>query len=207
LALAIQLNEQMDKEADELQKVMEVYNQIIASELQLEENSKYSSTVGPGYWKTALGPNELYRKVPISSKKENGKINELYQYVSQKFASSGRKLTGLWYVQNEKLWFNYITAKQSNANVGEVVRFHGTPVKNVDGICEKGFLTSKDVSGRGTTIWSAEAPSYSVGYAAKGPAADGTHTMFLARVLSNQATISTVQNGSWMYPEYVIAFK
>jgi len=122
-------------------------------------------------------------------------------------SQNAEKIISLHYVQNEELWLKYCSSKFDFPNVPEVYRFHGTPFKNIDGICEHGFLTSKDVAGRGTTIWAAENASYSVGYAAKGPASDGTHVMFLAKMLSSTNNISTVKDGSQMYPEYIITFK
>jgi len=126
--------------------------------------------------------------------------------VEEKFRACGRKIKSLEYVQNERVWKSYVESKKSTG-IPEVWRFHGTPYVNVAGICEQGFLTSLDRSGGGTTIWSAENPSYSVGYSNKGPGPDGTLYMFLCRVLSSTASISTVQNQSHIFPEFVIAYK
>eukprot|EP00005_Dracoamoeba_jomungandri_P000945 CAMPEP_0174253034 /NCGR_PEP_ID=MMETSP0439-20130205/2419_1 /TAXON_ID=0 /ORGANISM="Stereomyxa ramosa, Strain Chinc5" /LENGTH=377 /DNA_ID=CAMNT_0015333829 /DNA_START=27 /DNA_END=1160 /DNA_ORIENTATION=- len=201
LALAVQMNEMKLAEERELREIMEEASRLLALELEKEEKDSYKKNVGPGYWNTPLGK-APFRRVSLSP---YGKDAALYSFVQKKFAASGRTIKSIEYVQNEKLWKNYQREKNKGRQP-EVNRFHGTPHTNVDSICAQGFLTSKDVSGRGTTIWSAENASVSVGYAAKGPAADGTHYMFLARVLSSMASISTVRNGHQMYPEYLIAF-
>jgi len=126
--------------------------------------------------------------------------------VEEKFRACGRQIKVLEYIQNPLVWKNYFECKKSTG-IPEVWRFHGTPYTNVEGICATGFLTSKDRSGGGTTIWSAENASYSVGYSSKGPAPDGTLYMFLCRVLSTTATISTVRDQRHMFPEFLIAYK
>jgi len=182
-----------------------------ATKLQAEEDAEFKKRIekeksqheilyGPGYWSEPLKYHEKWRRVPVSPDLE------LYGMVETKFRESGRKISSLEYVQNPKLWKTYVEAKRAT-NIPEVMRFHGTPYKNVDGICAQGILTSKDVSGGGTTIWSAENPSYSVGYSNKGPAPDGTLYMFLCRVLSTTATISTVRDSAHIFPEFVIAYK
>jgi len=156
---------------------------------------------GPFYWVCPLLKNEKYRRVRLPPN------HEVYRMVEEKFTKCGRKIQTIEYVQNERTWKNYINEKRRQKTIKEVWRFHGTPHTNVDGISENGLLTSKDQSGGGTTIWSAEDPNVSVGYSQRGPAPDGTLYMFLCRVLSNMAQISTVQNGALMYPEFLIAYQ
>lgn len=144
--------------------------------------------------------------------------------VQSRFSPAQRQIVEIFYVQNELLWRKYAETKFVNPNIPEVYRFHGTPFKNIDSICEHGFLTSKDIAGRGsslifclnflsfcigTTIWSATSPATSVHYAQRGPNFDGTHCMFLAKVLSGmpETVYTTVKSGYMMYPEFLITFK
>jgi len=166
----------------------------------VEEKAKRDYANGPGYWVEALPKGKTYRRVPLAPG------TDLYHMVEEKFRNCGRQIKTLDYVQNPVVWKNYFEAKKSTG-IPEVFRFHGTPYNNVDGICATGFLISKDRSGGGTTIWSAENASYSVGYSNKGPAPDGTLYMFLCRVLSTTATISTVRDQSHMFPEFIISYK
>jgi len=168
--------------------------------LMAEEKAKRAYSNGPGYWVEGLPKGKSFRKVAIAPG------TDLYQMVEEKFRNCGRQIKTLEYVQNPGVWKNYFEAKKSTG-IPEVWRFHGTPYLNVEGICGSGFLTSKDRSGGGTTIWSAENASYSVGYSNKGPAPDGTLYMFLCRVLSTTATISTVRDERHMFPEFLIAYK
>jgi len=168
--------------------------------LLTEEKTRRAFSDGPGYWVENLPKGKQSRRVPIAPGAE------LYLMVEEKFSKCGRTIKTLDYIQNPTVWKNYFEAKKATG-IPEVWRFHGTPYTNVDGICQKGFLTSKDLAGRGTTIWSAEAASYSIGYSNKGPGPDGTLYMFLCRVLSTTATISTVQNQNHMYPEFIITYK
>jgi len=164
-----------------------------------EERKKKEHAGGPGYWVLPLLKDEKFRRVPIDED------NALWDLVEGKFRECKRKIKSIEFIQNEKVWKQFIEAKRQTG-LPEVWRFHGTPFDNVEAICEKGLLTSNDVSGGGTTIWSAENPSYSVGYSNKGPAPDGTLYMFLCRVLSTTATISTVQTGAHIFPEFIIAY-
>jgi len=167
--------------------------------LLAEEKTKRAFTNGPGYWVEALPKGKQFRRVPVAPG------HDLYLMVDEKFKLCGRKIKTLEYVQNPAVWKNYFEAKKSTG-IPEVWRFHGTPYANVEGICSTGFLTSKDRSGGGTTIWSAENASYSIGYSNKGPAPDGTLYMFLCRVLSTTASISTVRDQSHMFPEFLISY-
>jgi len=165
-----------------------------------EEKAKRAEASGPGGYWSELPKGKSVQRVAIAPG------HTLYQMVQDKFKNSGREIKTLEYVQNPEVWKKYSEAKKSTGTP-EVWRFHGTPYTNVDGICANGFLTSKDQSGGGTTIWSAENASYSVGYSSKGPAPDGTLYMFLCRVLSTTATVSTVRDQTHMFPEFLIAFK
>jgi len=165
-----------------------------------EEKARRAYSNGPGYWVEALPKGKQYRRVAIAPG------SDLYLMVEEKFRNCGRQIKTLEYVQNPITWKNFFEQKKSTGTP-EVWRFHGTPYINVEGICNTGFLTSKDRSGGGTTIWSAENASYSVGYSNKGPGPDGTLYMFLCRVLSTTATISTVRDQRHMFPEFLIAYK
>jgi len=194
--LAFQLNEQFLN--DELSR--NTIDELIAKEMQDQEDEVGRMEKGPGYWNQPLNGNH-FQRIRLSPD------SPLYTFVLQKFAPTGRKIQYIEYVQNETVWYAYLQSKYNNPSIPEVYRFHGTPFKNIDGISLQGFLTSKDISGGGTTIWSAEAPTTSLGYAGKGPGPDGTLYMFLAKVLSGMSSVSTVRDGTYMYPEFLIAFK
>jgi len=194
--LAFQLNEQFMN--DELSR--STIDELLAKDMQDQEYETGRMEKGPGYWNQALN-GKHFQRIRLSPD------SPLYAFVQQKFVSTGKTIQYIEYVQNETVWYAYLQSKFNNPTIPEVYRFHGSPHSNIDGISLSGFLTSRDVSGGGTTIWSAEAPTVSVGYASKGPAPDGTHFMFLAKVLSVTPNVSTVRDGTHMYPEFLIAFK
>jgi hypothetical protein len=208
-AKALELNLQFEEE--EMRRAMEEYAASIAKRNAKDEEEtmkllRKEGLLGPGgYWSRILP-----EKVPFERKiVESG--SNLYQIVESRFKKAGRAIVRIETVQNDRVWQTYLDAKMKNPSRKEVYRFHGTPYANVDGICNSGFLVSKDVSGRGTRIWSApdDNPTYSVGYSQKGIAPDGTLYMFLAKVLADQVTTNqwTVDAGAFMYPEFLIVFK
>jgi len=208
-AKALELNLQFEEE--EMKRAMEEYASFIASRNAIDEEEtmkllRKEGLLGPGgYWQRILPQGVPFERKAIE------KGNNLYHLVESRFKKAGRAIVKIETVQNDKVWGNYLESKMKNPGRKEVYRFHGTPYANVDGICSSGFLTSKDLSGGGKLIWSApeDNPSYSVGYSQKGVAPDGTLYMFLAKVLADQTTTNqwTVNEGSLMYPEFLIVFR
>jgi hypothetical protein len=208
-AKALELNLQFEEE--EMRRAMEEYASTLAKQNTVNEEAtmkllRQEGLLGPGGYWTRILP----EKVPFE-RKVIEKKNQLYDLVESKFKKAGRSIVRIETVQNDKVWGTYLEAKMKHPSRNEVYRFHGTPFKNVDGICTSGFLVSKDMAGGGTRIWSApdDNPNYSVGYAQKGIAPDGTLYMFLAKVLADQVTTNqwTVDAGAFMYPEFLIVFK
>jgi len=68
-------------------------------------------------------------------------------------------------IQNRQTWQRFDRSRRACfPRFQEEWRFHGTPSTNVESICAHGLLTSYDVSGQGTTIWSALDPLVSLSY-------------------------------------------
>ena len=113
------------------------------------------------------------------------------------------------------------------------MRWHGTPWMNVHrceicctrccshsyvvlSICQQGLLTSCDISGRGTTIWSASESETSEFYATKAGASPcGSYFMFRCRVLqwpydvaeSRPNAYTTVTNSAHILPVYLVQYR
>ncbi|XP_047241286.1 protein mono-ADP-ribosyltransferase PARP14-like [Girardinichthys multiradiatus] len=145
----------------------------------------------PLYWDN-MSKNEDLKEVLLDPSSAE------YRTVQQKFISTAQNkiIVKIERLQNVHLRRAYEIEKKhiseknkKDGGAGESLLYHGTSQENLDSIKTKGF--NRSFSGKHATLYGhgtyfAVNASYSVSYS--NPAADGTQTMFVARVLTGRYT-------------------
>ncbi|XP_072114362.1 protein mono-ADP-ribosyltransferase TIPARP-like [Mobula birostris] len=152
-----------------------------------------SSNSSQGYPETwiPMDPNVDFIKVPMAL--DDKAYGVVYRLFHKTMPETKFLILGIQRVQNQFLWDKYKRKKlymSRKTTECEKHLFHGTSPPSIDGICKHNF--DPRVSGRHATLYGqgsyfARKSSYSHRYAR--PSEDGSHYMFLSKVLVGRYTV------------------
>ncbi|KAM4565551.1 protein mono-ADP-ribosyltransferase PARP14-like isoform 1-T1 [Fundulus diaphanus] len=170
---------------------MEARTDLYRQKAKLKRLENLPDFTFPLYW-DSMSSNEDLKEVLLDPSSAE------YRTVQQQFSRTAKNtIMKIERLQNIHLRRGYemrkkeISEKNKNeGGAGERLLYHGTSQENLKSIKTKGF--NRSLSGKHATLYGhgtyfAVNASYSVGYAP--PAADGTQTMFVARVLTGLYTL------------------
>ncbi|XP_032439355.1 protein mono-ADP-ribosyltransferase PARP14-like [Xiphophorus hellerii] len=170
---------------------MEARRDLTGQTAKLKRLENLSDFTFPLYWDKMSSTKCLEEVLLDPSSAEYRTVQQAFNKTAQNTIVKIKRLQNVHLRRTYEMQKKHISEKNKNeGGVVERLLYHGTSQENLNSIKTKGFnrsFSGKNATAYGQGTYFAVNASYSVGYSK--PAADGTQTMFVARVLTGLFTL------------------